>query len=39
MKKRYHSIRMMPKRLSSFQPFKWVESIKKTTVEKSDSVE
>lgn len=39
MKNRYQTIRMMPSRLSSFQPFKCVDRIKKTTVEKSDSVE
>jgi len=39
MKNKYQTIRIMPRRLSSFHPFKCVDRIKKTTVEKSDSVE
>lgn len=39
MNKKYQTIKMIPRRLSSFHPFKWTDSSKNTTVDKSDTVE
>lgn len=39
MNRKYQTIKMAPRRLSSFQPFKCTDASKNTTVDKSDSVE
>lgn len=39
MNKKYQTIRMTPRRLSSFHPFKCTDNSKNTTVDSSDNVE
>lgn len=39
IKIKYQTIKIIPKRLSNFQPFIWVATTKNTTVESKDNVE
>lgn len=39
MNKKYQTIRMAPRRLSSFHPFKWTDMSKNTTVDSNEIVE